>query len=44
MNKLVRERFDEYSKNARIKLEGLRNLVFQVVYELKLDEVGEILK
>lgn len=44
MNKLVRERFDEHSENARIRLEGLRNLVFQVVYELKLDEVGETLK
>jgi len=44
MNKVVRERFDEYPENARIRLEELRNLVYQVASELELGEVDETLK
>ncbi|MEB5557837.1 DUF1801 domain-containing protein [Vibrio cholerae] len=44
MNKVVRERFDEYPENARIRLEELRNIVFQIASELELGEVDETLK
>ncbi|MFW1030880.1 DUF1801 domain-containing protein [Vibrio parahaemolyticus] len=44
MNKVVKERFDEYPENARIRLEELRNLVFQIASELGLGEVDETLK
>ncbi|EGR2394589.1 DUF1801 domain-containing protein [Vibrio cholerae] len=44
MNKVVRERFDEYPENARIRLEELRNLVYQIASELELGEVNETLK
>lgn len=41
MNKLVKDRFDEYPENARVRLEELRNLVFQITSELKLgDEIN----
>ena len=44
MNKAVKDRFDEYPDNARVRLEQLRNLVFQVASELELGEVDETLK
>jgi hypothetical protein len=44
VNKVVKERFDEYPENARIRLEELRNLVFQIASELELGEVDETLK
>ncbi|EHH1051840.1 DUF1801 domain-containing protein [Vibrio parahaemolyticus] len=44
MNKVVKDRFDEYPDNARVRLEELRNLVFQVASELELGEVDETLK
>ncbi len=44
MNKVVKERFDEYPENARIRLEELRNLVFQIASDLELGEVDETLK
>ncbi|NNN90759.1 DUF1801 domain-containing protein, partial [Vibrio sp. 2-2(9)] len=44
MNKGVKERFDEYPENARIRLEELRNLVFQIASDLELGEVDETLK
>ncbi|EPT7323189.1 DUF1801 domain-containing protein [Vibrio parahaemolyticus] len=44
MDKLVKDRFDEYPDNARVRLEELRNLVFQVASELELGEVDETLK
>lgn len=44
MDKVVKERFDEYPNNARVRLEELRNLVFQVASELELGEVDEALK
>ncbi|HHF2887848.1 DUF1801 domain-containing protein [Vibrio diabolicus] len=44
MDKVVKERFDEYPENARVRLEELRNLVFQAASELELDEVDETLK
>lgn len=44
MDKVVKDRFDEYPDNARVRLEELRNLVFQVVSELELGEVDETLK
>ncbi|CAM3150276.1 DUF1801 domain-containing protein [Vibrio mytili] len=44
MNKAVKDRFDEYPDNARVRLEELRNLVFQVASELELGEVDETLK
>ncbi|MEH0086366.1 DUF1801 domain-containing protein, partial [Vibrio antiquarius] len=34
MNKVVKERFDEYPENARVRLEELRNLVFQIASDL----------
>ncbi|MBF4436373.1 DUF1801 domain-containing protein, partial [Vibrio anguillarum] len=44
MDKVVKDRFDEYPKNVRIRLEELRNLVFQIVSELDLGDVDESLK
>ena len=44
MDKVVKERFDEYPENARIKLEELRDLVFQIASELGLGDVDETLK
>ena len=44
MDKVVKDRFNEYPGNARVRLEELRNLVFQVASELKLGEVDETLK
>lgn len=44
MDKVVKERFDEYPENVRIRLEELRNLMFQTVSELELGEVEESLK
>ncbi|HCM0734313.1 TPA: DUF1801 domain-containing protein, partial [Vibrio parahaemolyticus] len=44
MNKVVKERFDEYPENARVRLEELRNLVFQIASDLDLGEVDETLK
>ncbi|MEP0073165.1 MAG: DUF1801 domain-containing protein [Marinomonas sp.] len=44
MNKLVKDRFDEFPANARTKLEALRSLVFKVASELDLGEVEESLK
>ena len=44
MDKVVKDRFDEYPENARVRLEELRNLVFQVASELELGEVDEALK
>ncbi|MGF1841632.1 DUF1801 domain-containing protein [Vibrio clamense] len=44
MDKVVKERFDEYPENVRIRLEELRNLMFQIVSELELGEVEESLK
>ncbi|CAH1533400.1 conserved hypothetical protein [Vibrio owensii] len=44
MNKVVKERFDEYPENARIRLKELRNLVFQIASDLELGEVDETLK
>ncbi|MBF4307456.1 DUF1801 domain-containing protein [Vibrio anguillarum] len=44
MDKVVKARFDEYPENVRIRLEELRNLVFQIVSELDLGDVDESLK
>mgnify|MGYP000221116959 FL=1 len=44
MNKVVKDRFDEYPENARVRLAELRNLVFQIASELELSEVEETLK
>ena len=44
MNNAVKERFDEYPENARVRLTELRNLVFEIVSELDLGEVDETLK
>ncbi|AQM20549.1 MULTISPECIES: DUF1801 domain-containing protein [Gammaproteobacteria] len=44
MDKVVKDRFDEYPENVRIRLEELRNLVFQIVSELDLGDVDESLK
>ncbi|MBF4246919.1 MULTISPECIES: DUF1801 domain-containing protein [Vibrio] len=44
MDKIVKDRFDEYPENVRIRLEELRNLVFQIVSELDLGDVDESLK
>ncbi|HDY8048875.1 TPA: DUF1801 domain-containing protein [Vibrio vulnificus] len=44
MDKVVKDRFDEYPDNARVRLEELRNLVFLVASELELGEVDETLK
>ncbi|MBS9906724.1 DUF1801 domain-containing protein [Vibrio alginolyticus] len=44
MNKVVKDRFDEYPENARVRLLELRNLVFQIASELELGEVEETLK
>ncbi|MDW1602924.1 DUF1801 domain-containing protein [Vibrio sp. Vb2960] len=44
MDKAVKDRFDEYPDNARVRLEELRNLVFQVASKLELGEVDETLK
>ncbi|EJG1664646.1 DUF1801 domain-containing protein [Vibrio parahaemolyticus] len=44
MDKVVKDRFDEYPDNARVRLEELRNLVFQVASELELGEVDETIK
>ncbi|ENV4253364.1 DUF1801 domain-containing protein [Vibrio parahaemolyticus] len=44
MDKVVKDRFDEYPDNVRVRLEELRNLVFQVASELELGEVDETLK
>ncbi|MBF4279481.1 DUF1801 domain-containing protein, partial [Vibrio anguillarum] len=44
MDKIVKDRFDEYPENVRIRLEELRNLVFQIVSELDLSDVDESLK
>jgi hypothetical protein len=44
MDKVVKNRFDEYPGSARAKLEEVRNLVFKVATELDLGEVEESLK
>ncbi|EIO3984787.1 DUF1801 domain-containing protein [Vibrio vulnificus] len=44
MDKVVKDRFDEYPDNARVRLGELRNLVFKVASELELGEVDETLK
>ncbi|MCG9599190.1 DUF1801 domain-containing protein [Vibrio sp. Isolate25] len=44
MNKVVKARFDEYPENVRLRLEELRNLVFQIASELELGEINESLK
>ncbi|CED58909.1 putative uncharacterized protein [Moritella viscosa] len=44
MDKAVKNRFDEYPENARIRLGELRNLVLRLVSELELGGVEESLK
>ncbi|MDC5839601.1 DUF1801 domain-containing protein [Vibrio europaeus] len=44
MNNAVKERFEEYPENARVRLTELRNLVFEIASELDLGEVDETLK
>ncbi|MBD0785595.1 DUF1801 domain-containing protein [Vibrio sp. Y2-5] len=44
MDKLVKDRFDEYPESARVRLEKLRSLVLQIATELNLGEVEESLK
>ncbi|EHP3974448.1 DUF1801 domain-containing protein [Vibrio parahaemolyticus] len=44
MNKVVKARFEEYPENVRLRLEELRNLVFQIASELELGEIDESLK
>ncbi|NIY92865.1 DUF1801 domain-containing protein [Vibrio diazotrophicus] len=44
MDKLVKDRFDQYPANARVRLEKLRSLVLQIATELNLGEVEESLK
>lgn len=44
MNKLIKERFDEYPQSALIRLEALRSLIFKVANNLELGEVEESLK
>lgn len=44
MDRVVKDRFDEYPENARARLEEVRNLVFKVAAELELGDVEESLK
>lgn len=44
MNIAVKQRFEQYPKNARVRLEQLRGLVLKVASELELGEVVESLK
>jgi hypothetical protein len=44
VDKLVKNRFEEYPENARIRLEELRSLILDLSCELKLGEVEESLK
>ncbi|TWD32516.1 hypothetical protein FB440_12112 [Vibrio crassostreae] len=44
MDKAVKDRFEEYPLNARIRLEELRELIFKLSSDLQLGEVEESLK
>ncbi|PIE41703.1 MAG: hypothetical protein CSA49_02130 [Gammaproteobacteria bacterium] len=44
MDEAVKNHFDKYPENARIRLEELRRLVFHLAAELELGEVEESLK
>ncbi len=44
MNKVVKNRFEEYPENARTRLEALRSLILKLSSDLELGEVEESLK
>ena len=44
MNKAVKDRFEEYPVNVRIRLEELRELIFKLSSDLELGVVEESLK
>lgn len=44
MNRTVQERFNDYPNEARMKLEQIRTMIFDVAYYLELGEVEEGLK
>ena len=44
MDKLVKNRFEEYPENVRLRLEELRALILKLSSDLKLGEVEETLK
>ncbi|MFA0015621.1 DUF1801 domain-containing protein [Vibrio lentus] len=44
MDKAVKERFEEYPVNARVRLEELREIIFTLTSDLQLGEVDESLK
>lgn len=44
MDKAVKDRFEEYPVNARVRLEELRELIFKLSSDLGLGEVEESLK
>ncbi|WP_286298601.1 DUF1801 domain-containing protein [Vibrio apostichopi] len=44
MDKAVKDRFEEYPVNSRIRLEELRELIFTLSSDLQLGEVEESLK
>lgn len=44
MDKAVKDRFEEYPVNARVRLEELRELIFTLSSDLQLGEVEESLK
>ncbi len=44
MNKVVKNRFEEYPENARARLEALRSLILKLSSDLELGEVEESLK
>ncbi|ANS87766.1 hypothetical protein VSVS12_04066 [Vibrio scophthalmi] len=44
MDKVVKNRFDEYPENARVRLEELRSLILKVSSDLDLGKVEESLK
>ncbi|WP_210473048.1 DUF1801 domain-containing protein [Vibrio crassostreae] len=44
MDKAVKDRFEEYPENARVRLEELRELIFKLSSDLQLGEVEESLK
>ncbi|WP_454441523.1 DUF1801 domain-containing protein [Vibrio bathopelagicus] len=44
MDKVVKNRFEEYPENARVRLEELRELILKLSSDLQLGEVEESLK
>ncbi|WP_413283628.1 DUF1801 domain-containing protein [Vibrio sp. MA40-2] len=44
MDKLVKNRFEEYPDDVRIRLEELRQLIFKLCSDLRLNDIEESLK